>query len=98
MSNTKPGTKKENYDDESSAKVLKTAKTLVRTDWGGHDALEVIRKKAADKGIELGPMTLEFIKTMVEEHVASVRKRIFPRIDAVIVRIDETKTPLETAP
>lgn len=86
---TKSGARKANYDDESSSRVLKTAKSLVRTDFGGQpDPAEVIRKRFAEHGIQAGPLTCSLVKSMLEEQVASCRKRIFPRIDEVIRRLE----------
>lgn len=83
-----PGQRKSDLSDEPTSKVLKVAKQLVRMDFGGKNPDEVIRKKALEAGLELGPKTRAFILSVVEEQVAACRKRAFPRINEAIMRLD----------
>ena len=89
MTNTrKPGQKKTDLSDESSDRVLKVSKQMIRADYGGSsNPLEVIRKKMKEKGINAGPKSQAAIKEYVEEQIESCRKRAFPRIDEVIDRL-----------
>jgi hypothetical protein len=91
----KPGRRKTDLSDESSQKVLKTSKSLVRTDWGGQDPDKQIQKRAAEAGLDLGPKTREFVKALCEEQVESCRRRAFPRIDEVIRRLEGSGPPFE---
>jgi len=100
MTNRKSGRRKTDLSDESSPKVLKVAKSLIRTDWGGKDPDEQIRKKAAEAGLDFGIRSRQFVKDEVERQVESCRKRIFPRIDEVIARLEDDSAPkaLESSP
>jgi hypothetical protein len=90
----KRGRRKTDLSDESSVKVLKVAKSLVRTDFGGSkDPLGVIQKKMADRGIEAGPKSCQAIKELLEDMVDGTRKRLFPRIDEVIHRLEAGPAP-----
>jgi hypothetical protein len=91
----KPGRRKMDLSDESSSRVLKVMKSLIRTDWGGKNPGDVIRKKAEEKGLEYGPMTVDHIIELVEDAVDGCRKRAFPRVDEVIARLEgaEGKPP-----
>jgi hypothetical protein len=83
-----PGQRKTDLSDESTPKVLKIAKQLVRMDFGGKNPDEVIKKKALEAGLDLGPKTRAFVLAIAEEQVAACRKRAFPRINEAIVRLD----------
>jgi hypothetical protein len=83
-----PGQRKTDLSDEPTSKVLKVAKQLVRTDFGGKNPDEVIRKKALELGLDLGPKTRAFVLAIAEEQVAACRKRAFPRINEAILRLD----------
>jgi hypothetical protein len=99
MTDRKNGRRKIDLSDESTAKVLKTAKTLIRTDWGGRDPDEQIKKEAEEAGIDWGPKSRELARKIAERHVESCRKRQFPRIDEAIRRLEEKKPePVESAP
>lgn len=90
-----PGQRKTDLSDEPTPKVLKIAKQLVRMDFGGKNPDEVIRKKALDAGLDLGPKTRAFILDIVAEQVAACRKRAFPRINEVIMRLDPQEDVFE---
>ena len=90
MATRKPGQRKPNYDDESTADLLKNVKKLVRTDWGGKDAIEQIVKKMAEDDVNCGPIAAAAIKKMIEKAVRGNRERIFPRIDEAIRRLSGT--------
>ena len=94
------GRRKLDLSDESTSKVLKTAKTLLRTDWGGQIPDEQIEKKAAKLKLKLGPKTRDFIRELCEEQVESCRRRAFPRIDEAIRRLGgiEGSVPEESSP
>lgn len=86
----KAGKRKTDLSGESDAEVLKKAKQLIRTDFGGSsDPLEVIRKKMEEKGIKpVGPASCKAIKELLEEQVESCRKRTTPRLDEAIRRAE----------
>lgn len=84
----KPGRRKTDLSDETPVQILKKAKPLIRTDFGGADPLEVIRKRMAARGVVAGPKSCAAIKELLEEQAESDRKRIFPRIDAAIERLE----------
>lgn len=85
----KNGKRKSNYDDESTVKVLKTAKPFVRADWGGKDKIEQVKKKMAERGIECGDKSAIAILDIIAEQLNGVRNRLYPRIDEVINRLSE---------
>lgn len=91
----KPGRRKADLSDETTPKVLKTSKTLIRTDWGGQDPDEQIRKKAAEVGLDLGPKTREFVRLLCEEQVEACRRRAFPRIYEAVRRLEGGGPPFE---
>lgn len=98
MASRKTGKKKDDYSDETTEELLKKAKSLIRTDFGGSSAPEaVIKKKLAAEGIDAGPKTCAAVKKLLEEGAESNRRRIFPRIDEAIRRASG-KTPVEQAP
>ena len=83
----RPGQRKDDLSDETTERLLKVAKSLVRTDFGGSgDSEAFIKKKAADEGLDLGPRTCAFIKKFLEHQVEGCRKRIGPRLDEAIRR------------
>ena len=95
MVKRKPGSRKTDLSSETSPKVLKTSKSLVRTDWGGQDPEKQIRKRAKEMGIDFGPKSCDLVKKLCEEQVESCRKRAFPRIDEVIRRLEGKDPPFE---
>lgn len=85
----KAGKRKEDLSDESTAKVLKTAKTQVRVNFGGSkDPLKVIRDKMAERGVDAGPKSCAVIRELLEEQVRICREMAFPRIDEAIRRLE----------
>ncbi len=88
MYQRKSGQKKTDLSDETSERILKVAKSMIRVDYGGSDPLEVIRKKMKEKGVDAGPQSQAAIKEIIEEQIESCRKRQFPRIDEVINRLE----------
>jgi hypothetical protein len=93
----KVGERKQDLSNESSAKVLKTAKTLIRTDFGGKDPDEQIQKFAAQEGVVWGPKSCAIAKKLCEKQVDGCRKRTTPRIDEIIKRLGSPNV-VETAP
>lgn len=85
----KPGQRKTDLSDETGSEVLKKAKTLIRTDFGGRDAVTVIITKMKDKGIECGPKSAQAIKELCEEQVSGCRARANHRLDEAIARFEE---------
>lgn len=90
-----PGSRKNDLSDESTVKVLKVAKQMLRTDFGGKNPDDVIKKKALAEGLEIGPKTRAFILAIAEEQVASCRKRAYPRINEAISRLDPQEDNIE---
>ena len=43
-----------------------------------------------EHGVDAGPKSLAAIKELIEDQVESCRKRIFPRIDEIIQRLEGT--------
>ena len=62
----KVGERKTDLSSESDSEVLKKAKSLIRTDFGGSsDPCEVIRKKMKEEyGVDAGPKSCAAIKKM----------------------------------
>jgi hypothetical protein len=85
------GKGKVDLSGESTSRILKTAKTLIRTDFGGKNALEQIKKKALEKNLELGPQTCAFIKGLCENQVSGCRIRTSAHLDEVINRLSKTE-------
>ena len=88
----KPGAKKEDLSDESTAKLLKVAKQLVRKDFGGKNPLQSIEGKMAAKGVECGPVSCQAILDIIEEQINGIKKRQFDRLDEAIKRVS---TPVQ---
>jgi hypothetical protein len=82
------------HSDESLGKV----KQFARTDWGGKNAIDQIKKKFKAEGIDCGDHSAAIVKKICEQQVEGVRKRQFPRIDEVIrrLRCDDGNTPPPT--
>jgi hypothetical protein len=93
----KAGERKRSYADEPTAKLLKTAKTLIRVNYGGNDPTEVVRAKLAESGVNAGPVTVAAIVSMLEQMAETCRRAAFPRIDEAIVRLEGTGE-VETTP
>lgn len=91
----KIGQRKENYDGETTPEVLKKTKPLIRSDWGGKDAIEQIKKKMSAHGIVCGDKSSAAILEIVKEQIEGVRKRMTPRLDAVIKRISDEEAIIE---
>jgi hypothetical protein len=95
-STRKAGQRKTDLSDETDAELLKKAKPLIRTDWGGSsDPESVIKNQLKSDGIVAGPKLPTLIRKMVEKQVESCRKRINPRLDEAIRRA-EGRGKLET--
>lgn len=84
----KIGQRKQDLSGESTAEVLKKAKALIRTDWGGKDPDEVIRKKLEAAGVQAGPKSLAAIRQIAEEQVEGCRRRTSARMDEAIRRAE----------
>lgn len=84
----KPGRAKQDLSDESTSKILKTAKSLIRTDWGGKNSDEIIRQKLASRGIDADLKMVTAVREIAEEQVKGCRKRIGKRVDEAIRRCD----------
>ena len=54
METRKPGRRKTDLSDESDSELIAKAKPLIRTDHGGKDALNIIRKKMVSMGTPVG--------------------------------------------
>lgn len=92
-----PGRRKPNYDDETAAQCLKKAKPLKRTDFGGKDpnvvAKNIVKKLRKHGATSAIPRDVaDAVRKLCEDQVEGVGKRMFPRIDEVIKRI-ETNAP-----
>jgi len=98
MITRKPGRRKIDLSDESNAEVLKKAKGLIRSDWGGQDPDTQIKKKALEEGLDLGPKTRQFVEKEVSRQIESCRKRIYPRLDEVINRLESNQKTVESSP
>lgn len=86
----KAGQRKSSYADEPTAKLLKTAKTLIRVNYGGHEPSEVVRAKLAEAGVNPGPVTVAAVVSMLEQMAETCRRAAFPRIDEAIARLEGT--------
>jgi hypothetical protein len=85
----KVGKRKTDLSGESDAEVLKKAKQLIRTDFGGSsNPLEVIQKKMKEEGVDAGEAACKAIKKLLEEQVESCRRRTTPRLDEAIRRAE----------
>lgn len=86
----KPGGRKSSYCDETTARLLKTAKSLIKVNFGGHDAAQVVQGKLADAGVTAGPVTIAAVIAMLEQTTETCRRAAFPRIDEAIARLEGT--------
>lgn len=84
----KAGQAKPDLSDESTAEVLKKAKSLIRTDWGGQDSDDVIRQRMAEAGVMAGPKSVKAIRDIAEKQVEGCRKRLERRLDEAIRRCE----------
>jgi hypothetical protein len=82
----KIGQAKPDLNGESTAEVAAKAKSLIRTDWGGKDPDEVIRKKMLARGIDAGPQSVQAIREIAEEQVEGCRRRTARRLDEIVKR------------
>ena len=97
MTKRKVGQRKEDLSNESLEKVLKTAKSLIRTDFGGtHDPILLIIKKAQSEGLQFGPDEASFAKRLAEEQVASCRERTDPRMNEIVYRLTGKRSKPKT--
>ncbi len=85
----KRGQRKPSFGDEDDARLVKTAKSMVRTDWAGRDPLEQIRAKLRERGVEAGLVSCAAILSIIEAQVDACRKRQFPRLDELLRRIEQ---------
>jgi hypothetical protein len=81
------GQKKDNYDDETTAEVLKKCKSLFRTDWGGKDPIKQVQRIFSLGGIKCGEKSAAIVVEICKSQIESTKKRAFPRIDEVIDRV-----------
>lgn len=87
----KAGTRKTDLSEETNSQLIKTAKQMVRADFGGQpDPLEVIRRFMESEGVVAGPKSCLAIRKYIERQIDACRKRQFPRLDEVIRRIEGT--------
>lgn len=93
----KAGARKDSYADEPTAKLLKTAKTLIKVNYGGRDHAEVVQAKLGEAGVNAGPVTVAAVLSMLEQTAETCRRAAFPRIDAAIARLQGTDAK-ETMP
>lgn len=82
------GVRRDFYADESTAKLLKTTKSLIKVNYGGQDPAEVVRAKLAESGVNAGPVTVAAVVSMLEQTAETCRRGAFPRIDEAIARIE----------
>lgn len=88
-----PGKRQTDLSGETTQVVLKKAKSLIRVDFGGKkNGADVISQKMAALGYPVTSDQSEAIKKLMSDQVASCRKRIYPRIDEAIRRIDTPAT------
>jgi len=92
----KAGGRKDSYADESTARLLKAAKTLIMVNYGGHDPAAVVRAKLAESGVNAGPVTVAAVVSMLEQ-TAEACRAAFPRVDEAIARLEGTNEK-ETVP
>jgi len=90
----KSGERKQDLSDEPTIKVLKIAKTLIRTDWGGSNPLSVIKDKLKANNGKHDKATCIATRLIVEEQVASCRQRSNPRLNEVIARLKKFESKL----
>lgn len=86
MTTRKTGQRKTDLSGEPIAEVIKKAKSLIRSDYGGQNPQETIKKILKDHGVDAGPKSLDAIKELVEKQIEGCRKRAFPRMDEAIRR------------
>lgn len=86
----KAGTRKSSYADEPTPKLLKTAKSLIRVNYGGQDPSEIVRAKLTEAGVAAEPVTVAAVVSMLEQMAETCRRAAFPRIDEAIVRLEGT--------
>jgi len=84
----KVGKRKETYADETTSRVLKTAKALMHANFGGNEPLGVIHAQMLEQGVECGPVACKAIFELIQDQLATCRAALFPRIDEAIRRLD----------
>lgn len=93
----KPGQPKADLSEETTAEVLKKAKALIRTDWGGQNPDQAIFRKLLAAGMEASPQLVAACLAIAEQQVAGCRRRTSRRLNEAIRRL-ETGPAAKKAP
>lgn len=88
----------EDLEAETTAELAKKAKSLIRTDWGGKNPDDVIRRQMADLGVDAGPKSVAAIRVVAERQVEGCRKRTERRLDKIIGRSEADASGREKMP
>jgi len=85
----RPGRRKSNYNDESTADVVKNAKKQIGKNFGGKDAIASIINKMAERGVACGEKSAQAILEIIDEQFESLRRRVYPRLDEAVSRLED---------
>jgi hypothetical protein len=69
------------------SKLVKETKKLIRSDFGGKNAIDVILNKAKARGLNFSTEEAEFVKNLIVEQVAGSRKRVEHNLSMLEERI-----------
>ena len=86
MTIRKSGAKKENLNNESMEKLATNIKMMIRRDYGGHEHGTIVKKRLADRGINVSMQVCMVVDEIIGEVLVGCRKRISPRIDEIVRR------------
>lgn len=82
------GKAKQSLADESISMMCGRLRQFVRRDYGGEDALEIIRQKASDAGLCITDDVARFIFEYTDEVLEGVRKRQASRLAEIQRRVE----------
>ena len=82
----KPGRKKERLDDESMEKLAQQIVMQVRRDYGGHDHVQTLHNRLANRGAFLKPDVCKIINEEIDFVLKGCRARITPRVREIVRR------------
>lgn len=86
----KPGARTEDFSHESTEKLLKTAKPLVRSDFAGKpDSAMHVKNKLSSLGMECTIQEATIVRDLIIRSIRGCRDRVFPRINEAIKRCKE---------
>lgn len=89
----RPGERKEDLSQETTAEILNNIKRFVRTDFGGQEAHTFIMAELAKAGLPSTQGIADFVIHKMRSVASGIQKRISPRIEELRVRHVYPGTP-----